>query len=96
MATHIVLINFTEQGMRNIKDSPARAHAFKDVAKRLGVEVEGVYWTSGRFDGVLLMKAPDDETAEAVTLTLGKSGNVHSQTLKAYDQPAMEKILGKL
>lgn len=96
MAKHILLVNFTEQGLRSIKDSPQRAAAFAETAKGLGARVEKVYWTSGAYDGVLILDAPDDETASAVSLTLGRAGNVHTQTLRAYEREEMQSILARL
>ena len=71
MATFISTIKFTEQGIQNIKDTCKRANAFKATAKKMGVKVQGIYWTLGRFDGLLLIDAPDEETATALMLDLG-------------------------
>ena len=96
MATYISLLNFTEQGIRNIKESPGRADAFARAARELGVEVKGQYWTMGSHDGVLIVDAPDDETASALSLKLCQSGNVKTRTLRAYDSSEMERVLGKV
>jgi uncharacterized protein with GYD domain len=96
MATFIVLGNFTEQGVRNAKDTVKRADAFKDMARKAGVTVKDVYWTLGRFDVVAICEAPDDETATALTLGLGALGNVRTQTLRAFTQADMGKIVSKL
>jgi uncharacterized protein with GYD domain len=96
MVSHIVLVNFTPKGIENIKDSPKRATAFVEAAGRSGVEVEGLFWTAGHHDGVLLLNAPDDQTAAGVTLALGRGGYVQTQTLRAFDREAMETILGKI
>ena len=60
MATYIILANFTEQGIRNVKDSPRRADAFKDMAQKAGVTVKELYWTLGAYDTVSIVEAPDD------------------------------------
>ena len=96
MATHIVLVNFTEKGLNNIQQSPDRAVAFADTAKGMGVDVEAIYWTSGGYDGVMLMNAPDEATASAAVLTLGRGGFVHTQMLRAFDRSQMESVLAKL
>jgi uncharacterized protein with GYD domain len=96
MATFIVLGNFTEQGVRNAKDTVKRADAFKEMARKAGVTVKDVYWTLGRFDVVAVCEAPDDETATALTLNLGALGNVRTQTLRAFTQADMGKIIGKM
>ena len=69
MATFIVLANFTEQGIRNVKDSPQRADAFKDMAKKSGATVKDVFWTLGQYDAVAIVEAPDDVSATALGLT---------------------------
>jgi uncharacterized protein with GYD domain len=60
MATYILLMNFTDQGIRKIKDSPKRADAFKDMAKKCGATVKDVFWTLGEYDVVSIVEAPDD------------------------------------
>ena len=96
MATHIVLVSFTPKGIEHIKESPARAAAFVEAAKRSGVEVDGLYWTSGGYDGVLLLNAPDDASAAGVTLALGRGGFVQTKTLRAFDRDAIQAILDKI
>ncbi len=96
MATHILLVRFTPQGVRTIRDSPKRAAAFAKTAKGLGVTVESTYWTSGGFDGVLILDAPDDETASALALTLARAGNVQTHTLRAFDGTQMKSVLARV
>src|SRR6266542_6870440 len=60
MATYILLASFTDQGIRKIKDSPKRADAFKDMAKKCGATVKDVFWTLGEYDIVAVVEAPDD------------------------------------
>ncbi len=96
MVTHIVLIDFTSKGIEQIKSSPHRAAGFIESASGSGVKVEGAYWTAGSHDGVLLLNAPDDESAAALTLSLGVGGFVKTQTLRAWDKEGFEAILGKL
>jgi len=96
MITHILLVQFTPQGVRTIRDSPKRAAALAKAAKGLGVTVEATYWTSGGYDGVLLLRAPDDETASALALTLARAGNVQTQTLRAFDRERMKSILARV
>lgn len=96
MATYIVLANFTDQGIRNVKDTTKRADAFKELAKSLGATVKDVYWTLGEYDVAALVDAPDDAVVTALGLTLGKSGNVRTQTLRAFSRSDMDAILGKI
>lgn len=96
MATYISLISFTDQGIRNVKQSPERAHAFKDLAEKAGATVKAIYWTLGNYDIVAVTDAPDDETAMALLLTTGSIGNIRTQTLKAFSAEEMAPILAKL
>jgi uncharacterized protein with GYD domain len=95
MPTFITLFNLTEQGVRKFKDTAKRAAAFAKAGKAAGVVVKEVYWTLGAFDGVLILEAPDDETAAAVLLMLGSKGNVRSQTLRAFTRREVGAILAK-
>ena len=96
MATYIVLASFTDQGIRNIKDTTKRADALKEAAKSLGATVKDVYWTLGQYDVATIVDAPDDAIVTALGLTLGKSGNVRTQTLRAFSRADMDAILGKV
>jgi len=96
MATFISTIKFTEQGIQNVRDTCKRANAVKAAAKKMGVNVVEIYWTLGRFDGVLILDAPDEETVTALLLQISSLGNVKTQTARAYKAAEMEKILAKL
>ncbi len=93
MADYIVLIDYTDQGIRTIKESPGRADAFRANAKKIGVTVKELYWTSGAHDGVLIVEAPDDKAVSALMLSLVRAGNVRTQTLRAYGPSEMREIL---
>jgi uncharacterized protein with GYD domain len=94
MATYIMLINFTEQGIRNVKDTLKRADAFRAFAKKHRSAVKDVYWTLGPHDGALIVEAPDDETMTTLALGLGALGNVRTQVLRAFTADEMGPILG--
>jgi uncharacterized protein with GYD domain len=96
MATYVVLIHFTDQGIRGVKDSPKRAAAFKEAAKKAGVTVKAFYWTLGQYDMISILEAPDAETVTALGLSVGKLGNVRTETLPAFDKAGMEAILKKV
>jgi uncharacterized protein with GYD domain len=96
MATFVSTIKLTDQGLANIKDTCKRANAFKSAAKKMGVKVRETYWTLGPFDGLMIMEAPDEDTATAAMLYLGSLGNVHTQTARLYNAAEMEEVLGKI
>jgi uncharacterized protein with GYD domain len=96
MAMYVVLASFTDQGVRNVKDSTKRAEAFKELAKSSGATVKDLYWTLGQFDIVATVDAPDDMAITALGLTLAKAGNVRTQTLRAFSQAEMGSILSKV
>jgi uncharacterized protein with GYD domain len=95
MATYIVLGQFTEQGIKNIKKTTERAKAIKEVAKKSGVTVKEIYWTLGHHDVVTIVEAPDDESATAFCLSAAGQGNVRTQTLRAFAAAEMDRILAK-
>jgi len=96
MASFVVLANFTEQGIRHVKDTLQRAEAFRELAKNVGVAVKDMYWTLGQYDIVAICDAPDDETATALSLSVASFGNVRTQTLRAFSAAEMGQILGKM
>jgi uncharacterized protein with GYD domain len=96
MHTFIALLNFTDKGIQNLRDSPHRADMFMEVAEKAGAQVKEVYWTLGNHDGVLIIEAPDDETAAAVLLSLGSDGNVRIKTLRAFDWPEFQTVLDRI
>jgi uncharacterized protein with GYD domain len=96
MPTYVVLSQFTDQGIRGVKDSPKRAAAFKVAAKKAGVTVKAFYWTLGRYDMISILEAPDAETVTALCLSAGKLGNVRTETLSAFDRAGMDAILEKV
>ena len=96
MATFVVLAHFTEQGIHNVADSPKRADAFKAMAKKVGATVKAIYWTFGTYDMVTIIEAPDVETMTALGLSVGKLGNIRTETLRPFDAAAMSAILKKV
>lgn len=95
MSTHITLANFTDQGVRNFKDSPKRAKAFMDLVEEMGGEVKGLYWTMGPYDVVAIIEGLDDMTATATALKVAALGNVRTTTLPAFGKEDIEKIINK-
>ena len=96
MPTFIVLGQFTEQGIRNVKDTSKRADAAKELAKKLGANMREFFWTIGRHDVVLIIEAPNDEAAMAFALSAGKLGNVRTETLRAFSQAEINQILSRV
>lgn len=94
MATYISLLNFTEQGARDIKNSPTRAEAFEQAAEASGVRIVGQFWTIGGYDGVLIVSADDEHQALRWLTELVAAGNVKSETLRAFDAQEFQDVLG--
>jgi uncharacterized protein with GYD domain len=84
MGTFIALLDFTDQGIRNIRDSPHRADQFNEFAEKAGAKILAQYWTLGAHDGVLVLEAPNEEVAASILLALGTAGNVRTTTLRAF------------
>jgi len=95
MATFISLLNFTDQGIRNVKDSPERLHAFEAIAEKLGVTMKGAYYTVGEYDMVVITEGAD-EAATAALLKVSSLGNVRSRTLRGFSVEEIKKIIGKM
>lgn len=95
MATFISLLNFTDQGIRNVKESPDRSEAFRAMAEHLGVTVKATYWTVGTYDGVVIVEGPDEVVTSAL-LKIGSLGHVRSQTLRAFSADEMKRIITKM
>ena len=96
MAQYVILINWTDQGIRNVKDSPKRLDTARGVAKKLGAEMKDVYMTMGEFDMVAHVDAPNDESVAKFILGLATLGNVRTKTLKAFSEDEYRKIIGSL
>ncbi|MFO1133507.1 MAG: GYD domain-containing protein [Hyphomicrobiales bacterium] len=93
MAHYILLANWTEQGIKNIKDSPARVEAARQAAKKLGCTMGDFYMTTGTVDMVWAFEAPDDETVAKFCLSLAMKGNIRTTTLKAFSEAEFGKII---
>ena len=96
MATYVTLIKFTEQGIKNIKDTCKRAAELKSHSKKHGIEVKEQYWCIGPYDGVMIFEAADDNAAAAAMASLSFRGNVSTQTLRSFTAAEMSKIVEKV
>jgi uncharacterized protein with GYD domain len=84
MQTYVFLTRFTQQGVENVRQSPERTEEAKEMVESLGGTWEAFYVTMGRYDGLVVAEFPDDETAAMAALELGSSGNVTTETLRAF------------
>jgi uncharacterized protein with GYD domain len=96
MAHYILLTNWTEQGVKGVKDSPKRLDAARALAKKMGCEMRDFYMTMGKYDMVAMVEAPDDAAMAKFGLTLASSGNIRTTTLKAFSEADYRKITGAL
>ena len=96
MATYIVLCQFTDQGIRNVKETTKRADAAKELAAKFGVTLKDFYWTLGKHDVGIVCEGQDDAALTAFGLAVGSAGNVRTQTLRAFTRDEMNGVLAKL
>lgn len=96
MPTYVVLSNFTEQGIRSVKETTRRADAVKELARKYGVTAREFLWTLGTHDVVVVFDAPDDESMTALGLAIGALGNVRTQTMRAFTREEMQGVLARL
>ena len=96
MAMYVSLIQFADQGIRNVKDTVKRGEAAMAEADKLGIKITEEFWTMGAYDGVVLFDAPDDETMTAFACKVSSLGNVRTQTMRAFRKEEMEGILLKI
>ncbi len=96
MSTYVILADYTDQGIRNIKDSPARVDAAQALIRELGGEMKQFYLTMGAHDAVVITEMPSDEAAAKLALKLGSLGNVRTTTLKAFSESEFRTIISEL
>jgi uncharacterized protein with GYD domain len=96
MVTYVVLSQFTDQGIRTVKNSPQRAGQAAELAKSFGCEMKEIYWTLGEYDIVTLIEAPDEKSFMSFGCALGSAGNVRTKTLRAFTKDEFSSIIGKL
>ena len=95
MPRYVVLYKFTDQGLKNVKDTVKRAQETRKMNEARGFKVIGTYWTQGRYDIVSIVEAPDEESMTAGLFNIASTGNVHSETLRAFDEAEMSRALAK-
>ena len=96
MTMYIVLINWTDQGIKTVRESPKRLDAAKKLLGDMGGSFRDFYLTMGDYDMVAVCEAPDDAVAARFTLALGQAGNVRTKTLKAFPEKAYRELIGTL
>ena len=96
MITYVVLVNFSDQGIRNAKDTVKRMEALKEMAKKFGVTVREFFWTQGQYDMVAITEAPDEVSGTALNMSLCALGNVRTQTLLAFSADEMKQVIAKM
>ena len=95
MAINVSLVNYADQGIRNIEGSPQRARAFRELCKQQGVQVREILWTTGPYDLIAITEGPE-EALSAVLLSMAKLGNVRTQSMRAMDQEAFQRVVEKV
>jgi len=96
MITYIGMVSFTDKGIQGVKDTTKRAAAAKEVAKKLGVNMREIFWTTGEYDIVCVLEAEDENSLVAFNLSLAQQGNLRTRSMRAYTASEMEKILSKV
>jgi uncharacterized protein with GYD domain len=96
MATYITLLNYTEQGLKAIKESPSRLEKARQLLKSMGGELKSFYLAQGRYDGIVITEAPNDEVGAKFALAIGAQGNVRTETLRAFTEDEYRKIVSGL
>ncbi|MEE9280659.1 MAG: GYD domain-containing protein [Myxococcota bacterium] len=96
MPSYIVLIRYTDQGMQNIKDGPARLERARQDYEAAGAKLKDFYLTMGSYDAVAVIEAPDDETMARLSLAVGSRGTSRSETLRAFSEDEFRRIVGAL
>jgi uncharacterized protein with GYD domain len=96
MATYISLLNFTAQGLRDVKDTVKRSESARKLGEKFGVTLKDIYWTQGRYDLVIVSEGSDETALNAFFLSLGKLGNITAQTLRGFTAADMQRIVDKI
>jgi uncharacterized protein with GYD domain len=96
MPKYIILLNWTDQGIKNVKESVNRAKSFESAIEKAGGKSTGIYYTLGNHDIVALVEAPTDEAIASVLYSTGSLGNVRTETLKAFSMSEAANIIEKI
>jgi uncharacterized protein with GYD domain len=96
MPTYVILINYTQQGVEDMKGSPARLDAARQAFQAVGAELKAFYLTMGQYDAVAIAEGPDDETAIWLAMAIGAQGAIRTQTLRAFTEDEYREIVASL
>ena len=96
MPTYIALSTFTDQGIRNVKDTTKRAAAVKELARQFGTNMSHIYWTLGHYDLVAIIEADDEQAALTFAMAIGSAGNIRTHTLRAFNADEMGAVLDRM
>lgn len=96
MAHYVVLVNWTDQGIRTVSETTQRAEQVTQMVESLGGRMVTLLWTLGRYDLVGILEAPDDETAATIGLRVATGGRTRTEILRAFDADEMKGILANL
>ncbi len=96
MPTYVSLLHYTDQGIRSIKESPARLDAARKALQAAGGELKQFFLMMGRYDILIVVEAPDDETAGKFTLATGAQGNVRTETCRAFTESEFRKLIASM
>lgn len=95
MPTYVSLVSWTDQGIKNYRDTVARANSFRDMVGQAGGRVREVLWTLGEYDIVTVIDAPDEETVMALLLQVAALGNIRTQTMRAMNADEITRVIGR-
>jgi uncharacterized protein with GYD domain len=96
MPTFILSLNWTDQGIRSVKDAPKRSKAARQLAKKVGVEIQQIFLTSGDSDLLAIVDSPNGDNVAKFAIALGSMGNVRSRTARAWSEPEYTKLISEL
>jgi len=96
MPTFIMTINWTDQGIRNVKDSPKRAAAARELGKKMGVELKQIFLTSGESDLLAIVESPSGDNVAKLAMVLGSQGSIRTRTARAWSEAEYAKLISEL
>jgi uncharacterized protein with GYD domain len=95
MPSYVTLINWTEQGVRNFRESVDRYEAAAQALAKVGVTFRDIYWTVGAYDLVGIIEAADEETATAGLLAVCAQGGIRTTTMRGFSADEMRGVIAK-